>query len=162
MKVYHIKRTQRLPITRQQAWDFFSSPANLEEITPARIKFRIISFSGKRMYAGQVIHYKIQILPLWSVTWITEITQVDEPNFFVDDQLAGPYALWRHQHTFRAVEGGVEMTDEVRYAIPLGFIGRLANWLFVEREVNAIFDFRFTTLEQYFNKPALSKDQRLQ
>ena len=111
------------------------------------------------MYAGQVIHYKIQIFPLWSVTWISKITQVEEPNFFVDDQLSGPYALWHHQHTFKDMEGGVEMTDEVRYAIPLGFLGRLANWLFVEREVNAIFDFRFITLEQYFNNPALPKGQ---
>ena len=103
------------------------------------------------MYAGQVISYRIQIFPLWSINWLTEITHVDEPNFFVDDQLFGPYSLWHHQHHFREIDGGTEMTDEVHYAIPFGFVGRIANWLFVEREVNAIFNFRFTTLEQYFN-----------
>src|SRR5688572_29769556 len=152
MKVYHIKRVQKLPITQQQAWDFFSSPRNLGAITPTRMKFKILSISGSnKMYAGQVISYRIQIFPLWSINWLTEITHVDEPNFFVDDQLFGPYSLWHHQHHFREIDGGTEMTDEVHYAIPFGFVGRIANWLFVEREVNAIFNFRFTTLEQYFN-----------
>jgi len=153
MKVYHLKRTQTLPISLNEAWSFFSAPENLVAITPRRMGLKILSKSaGEKIHVGQVIHYRIKVLSFWNVRWVTEITHVNEPDFFVDDQRVGPYALWNHQHHFREVEGGVEMTDNIRYAIPLGFIGRLANHLFVDREVNAIFDFRFTALEDYFKK----------
>jgi ligand-binding SRPBCC domain-containing protein len=153
MKIYHLKRTQILPITLQQAWDFFSSPNNLSLITPPHMKFKVLYMSGgNKMYAGQIIRYKVNVLPWVRLNWMTEITQVHEPYHFIDEQRFGPYALWHHQHHFREVEGGVEMTDELNYAIPFGFIGWLANAIFVAREVNAIFDFRYKVLEKFFHK----------
>jgi ligand-binding SRPBCC domain-containing protein len=153
MKIYHLRRTQFLPINVQQAWDFFATPENLGVITPAAMKFRIISKSGgEKMYAGQIIRYHVNVKPWLKVKWVTEIAHVNEPHYFVDNQLSGPYALWHHQHHFKEVDGGVEMTDELHYAIPFGFIGRIANVLFVEREVNTIFDFRFKVLKTYFTK----------
>lgn len=153
MKIYHLKRTQLLPISIQQAWDFFATPKNLGIITPTSMKFRIVSQSGgDKMYAGQLIRYKVGVKPWLNVTWVTEITQVNEPFLFVDVQLSGPYSLWHHQHHFKEVDGGVEMTDELHYAIPFGFIGRIVNTFFVEREVNTIFDFRFNVLKTHFTK----------
>jgi ligand-binding SRPBCC domain-containing protein len=151
MKVYQLQRTQFLPISAEEAWDFFSSPRNLAKITPAHMRFNILGLSGgEKMYAGQIIRYKINVLPYVPVFWTTEITHVDQPNYFVDDQRFGPFALWHHQHSFKAVPGGIQMTDEVHYAVPLGFFGRLANWLFVEKEVNRIFNHRFKILEDFF------------
>lgn len=113
--------------------------------------FHILYVSGgEKTYAGQIIRYKVQILPGIKMHWVTEITHVNEPFYFVDEQRFGPYALWHHQHHFKEVPGGVEMTDEVNYAIPLGLLGRIANALFVGREVNRIFDYRFKVLEEYF------------
>lgn len=156
MKIYNLKRTQFLPISIEEAWDFFSSPANLSKITPKHMGFKIAYISGgPKMYPGQIIKYVIQVLPGIPMNWITEITHVQEPYYFVDEQRFGPYALWHHQHHFKAVDGGVETTDEVNYAIPLGIMGRLANWLFVEREVNRIFDHRSQVLESFFNKPKM-------
>ena len=109
------------------------------------------------MYAGQLIRYHINIFPAIRVHWVTEITHVHEPTHFIDEQRFGPYALWHHQHFFREVEGGIEMTDEVNYAIPLGIIGRFANWLFVEKQVKAIFDFRFDVLEKSFRNDTKNK-----
>ncbi len=153
MKIYNLKRTQFLPITLQHAWDFFSTPNNLEKITPAKMGFVILYKSGgDKMYPGQLIRYTVNVLPFASVHWVTEITHVQQPNYFVDEQRFGPYALWHHQHHFQQAEGGVLMTDEVNYAIPLGALGRLAHWLFVGGEVNAIFEHRFKVLEQYFSK----------
>ncbi|WP_333820689.1 SRPBCC family protein [Ohtaekwangia sp.] len=151
MKVYQLKRTQVLPLTLAQAWEFFATPRNLEKITPSRQRFTILSISGgEKMYAGQIICYRIRIFPLIEVYWTTEITHVHEPFYFADDQRFGPYAMWHHQHRFKEVPGGVEMTDEVHYAIPLGFIGRLANALFVARELKTIFDYRYIALEKHF------------
>ena len=153
MKIYNLKRTQFLPITLSEAWDFFSTPRNLSKITPAKMRFNIRYISGgDKAYAGQIIIYKLGILPGIQLNWTTEITHIHAPNYFIDEQRFGPYALWHHQHFFKAVPGGIEMTDELNYAIPLGFIGKLANLIYVAREVNAIFDYRFIALEKYFTQ----------
>jgi ligand-binding SRPBCC domain-containing protein len=151
MKLNHIKRNQFLPITLNEAWDFFSSPKNLIKITPANMIFNIDHFSGdQKMYPGQIICYTIKVLPGYTTNWVTEITHVSEPFYFIDEQRFGPYALWNHQHFFKPVEHGTEMTDEISYAIPYGVIGSLANKLFVARRINAIFDYRFQALEKIF------------
>ncbi|HEX6889612.1 MAG TPA: SRPBCC family protein [Chryseolinea sp.] len=151
MKAYSIKRVQKLPTTIDKAWSFFSRAENLSLITPGYMNFKIIHRSGgDELFAGQTIHYTVCILPGLPVNWLTEITDVQSPYSFVDEQRKGPYKIWRHLHAFKEVSGGVEMTDEVDYAIPFGFIGRLANEVFVERRVNAIFDYRFKALEELF------------
>ncbi len=152
MKIYHLKRTQILPISLSEAWDFFSTPKNLSKITPEHMAFQILYISGRdKAYAGQIIQYKVSVLPGIKVNWVTEITHVQEPLHFIDEQRFGPYSLWHHQHHFKEVRGGVEMTDEVNFAIPFGYLGRLAHWIFVGREVNRIFDHRFSVLEKYFS-----------
>lgn len=151
MKVYNFKRTQDLPISLDEAWTFFSSPYNLARITPPHMNFKIEYISGNgKMYAGQVIRYKVAVLPFWSTQWVTEITHMQEPNFFVDEQRFGPYRWWHHQHSFHETETGVRMTDEVSYAIPLGWLGRMAHAIFVRRQLNRIFDFRYRALENKF------------
>lgn len=105
---------------------------------------------GSQAYSGQILLYRVTVLPGISVRWVTEITHVDKPVRFVDEQRFGPYAWWHHQHAFNAIDGGVEMTDEVNYALPLGFLGRLVHAIFVGRQVTAIFDYRFQALERHF------------
>lgn len=153
MKTYRLARKQFLPIPLTEAWDFFSSPKNLGKITPAHMNFQILSQSGGEcMHEGQIIRYKVTVLPLVRLTWVTEITGVKEGESFTDEQRKGPYRLWRHTHSFREQAGGVEMTDVVEYSLPFGPLGRLAHWLFVEREVNRIFDHRFSVLQTYFQR----------
>lgn len=153
MKIYNLQRKQILPISLKEAWAFFSTPKNLSRITPDHMGFKILYQSGgEKTYAGQIIRYKVNVLPGIHAHWVTEITHVAEPHYFVDEQRFGPYALWHHQHHFKETPEGVEMTDEVNYAIPLGILGRLANSLFVQRQVNAIFDHRYRVLEAYFKK----------
>jgi len=155
MKVYTLKRVQVLPISLEKSWEFFSSPKNLKDITPPHMKFNIKYISGgESMYAGQIIKYRLFPIPGIPINWTTEITHVNEPYFFVDEQRFGPYALWHHQHWFREVEGGIEMTDEVNYAIPLGVIGRLAEALFVGKQVRSIFDYRYKVLAEKFKTEA--------
>jgi ligand-binding SRPBCC domain-containing protein len=152
MKAYKLKRIQSLPIGIQEAWDFFSTPENLKRITPEKMNFEIMHRTGDELFEGQVIRYKIKIPPGVRVRWVSEITHVNKPHHFVDEQLSGPYALWHHEHHFKEIEEGVEVTDEVTYAIPLGWIGRLANVIFVKRELNAIFDYRHSMLRKLLSK----------
>jgi ligand-binding SRPBCC domain-containing protein len=153
MKKYTLVRKQFLPISLEDAWDFFSSPKNLAVITPKRLNFEILSNTGNgRMFQGQIIQYKITVLPLVRMFWETEITDVQELKSFTDMQRKGPYAEWLHKHNFKRVDGGVEMVDELTYALPLGSLGMFANALFVRREVEGIFDYRFRVLENHFKK----------
>lgn len=150
MKLYRLYYRQSLPVDLQTCWEFFSNPANLRDITPASLDFRITSERPELMYAGMIISYRIR--PVWGLdaTWITEITHVREPFFFVDEQRFGPYRFWHHQHHFRPIEGGVEMVDEVHYALPLGILGQLMNHLMVEGKLKDIFTYRRRVLEQRF------------
>jgi len=151
MKIYTIERTQTLHTTISKAWVFFSNPQNLCLITPGYMNFKILfRLAEDKIYTGQMIHYSICVIPGLPVYWLTEITRVREPHYFVDEQRKGPYKLWQHQHHFKEVNDGVEMRDVVNYVIPFGFVGRLANDLFVEKRVNAIFDYRFKALEEFF------------
>jgi ligand-binding SRPBCC domain-containing protein len=148
-KTYSLKTVQKLPVSMEKAWEFFSRPANLKAITPAHMGFEIISkHHGEKMYAGQIIEYTVKPLLGIPLYWMTEITQVVENEFFIDEQRYGPYSLWHHQHHFKAIEGGVEMTDIVHYRIPFWVLGDIANSILVKNELRKIFAFRFEAAEQ--------------
>lgn len=153
MKIYNIKQTQFIPADPETVWSFFSTPKNLDKITPQDMNFVMTHMTGsEEMYTGQLISYFVSPFPLLRLRWVTEIKHVAHQKYFVDEQKFGPFALWYHQHFFTAKDGGVEMTDEVSYAIPLGVFGRLANYLFVRRRVNYIFEFRRKRVEELFRK----------
>ncbi len=152
MGVYTLKAKQVLPISLQEAWDFFSTPKNLQTITPDYLGFEITSELADHMYAGQVITYKVRPLLGIPLFWMTEITHVAEGKHFIDEQRFGPYVLWHHQHHFKEVEGGVEMIDLVHYKLPLGFLGKIAHWLFVRKQLEGIFDYRYRFLEEHFGR----------
>jgi len=152
-KVYSIKTIQKLPISLDEAWEFFSSPKNLKEITPDNLGFNIVSqHHGEKMYPGQIIEYKVSPVLGIPLYWMTEITHVEDKKFFIDEQRFGPYSMWHHQHHFKAVEGGVEMTDIVHYKLPFWFLGDIANALLVKKQLKGIFDYRFAFVEQRFPK----------
>ena len=151
MSIHHLKQEQFLPINLSEAWHFFSNPRNLEDITPPTLKFQILKVSlDKTIYEGQIIHYKIRILPFVWVHWLTEITKVKDHVFFIDDQRIGPYLFWHHQHHFREVEGGVEMQDAVTYALPFGWLGDLVHRFFVKPQLQEIFSHRRRVLANRF------------
>ena len=152
-KTYALKFIQEIPCTIDEAWRFFSDPANLVKITPTAFDFRVISkYHGDTIYPGQIIEYKVR--PLWNIPfyWMTEITKVKEKEYFIDEQRFGPYRLWHHQHHFREMEGGVEMTDIVHYKNPLWIAGLMANNLFVKKRLKGIFKYRYKRVEEIFGK----------
>lgn len=160
MAAHSIKTVQKIPISLEMAWDFFSNPANLQAITPENMGFKVISkHHGDTMYAGQVIEYTVKPVLRIPLYWMTEITQVKDKEYFIDEQRFGPYSLWHHQHHFKTIEGGVEMTDIVHYQNPLGVLGKLANTLFVRNKLKGIFDYRFKKVEEMFGKWPVGKTE---
>ena len=153
MAAHSIKTVQKIPISLERAWDFFSNPANLQAITPDNMGFKVISkHHGDTMYAGQIIEYTVRPVLGIPLYWMTEITQVKDREYFIDEQRFGPYSLWHHQHHFKSIDGGVEMMDIVHYKNALGILGKLANVLFVRNQLKGIFDYRFKKVEELFGK----------
>lgn len=99
-----------------------------------------------------IISYKVSPVLSIPLTWVTEISQVRHHEFFVDEQRVGPYTLWHHQHHIQEIPGGVLMTDIVTYQPPFGFLGAVANTLFIKRQLNSIFEFRKNKMEELFGK----------
>lgn len=149
MPVFHTSQIINTDI--ETCWAFFSDPANLARITPPYMKF-IITFPQPmpEMYQGMIIKYKVSPLFGIPVDWITEISHVSKPNFFVDKQVKGPYSVWHHQHLFEETQNGVKITDIVTYSLPLGFIGDLIAGSMVRKKVESIFSYRRKIIESVF------------
>lgn len=148
--VYRLSSKQQLPITLDEAWDFLSNPKNLKIITPNYMSFDIISGDDKPMFAGQIIQYIVTPVLGIKTNWVTEITQVVDKEYFVDEQRFGPYALWHHKHFIKPIEGGVEMEDIIDYKVPFGFIGRMVHPILVKPKLTEIFNYRTTKLIELY------------
>jgi ligand-binding SRPBCC domain-containing protein len=143
---------QFLPISLDEAWDFFSSPHNLNLITPDDMTFKITSHIPEKMYPGMMITYKVSPVPGVAMNWATEITHVHDRAFFVDEQRMGPYRIWHHEHHFEAVPGGVKMVDKLYYDIGKSVFGWIAGAVFVHAKVRQIFEFRHKKLVELFGE----------
>lgn len=150
MKVHTLQQCQVLPISLSEAWEFFSTPRNLDRITPPDLGFSITYSSADRMEEGQIITYRIRLAPMVHIPWVTEIKAVREPHSFIDTQLSGPYRLWHHLHRFEESPEGTRMTDLVHYALPLGPLGGIAHALYVENKLRRIFEYRRRMLGDLF------------
>jgi len=152
MKIYQIKSKQVLSMTLDSSWNFFSDPRNLPKITPPWLNLKVTSDLPDKMYEGMIITYKVYPFAGIPSNWVTEITQVKEKNFFIDEQRFGPYKFWHHQHHFKQIDEGIEMEDIVTYALPLDPLSRPLSSLFVGKKIKEIFKFREEVLKKLFSK----------
>ena len=150
MKIFKLKYSQKLPISLNEAWDFLSSPNNLELITPKSMDFNITDWDRKKAYPGQIIRYTVKPILGIKINWVTEITHVRAKEYFVDEQRFGPYSFWHHKHFIKEIEGGVVMEDVIHYKPPFGLIGVLLNFLFINSKLNSIFKHRELELIKTF------------
>jgi ligand-binding SRPBCC domain-containing protein len=150
MRISQIKFKQILPISLDKSWDFFSNPYNLSKITPPWLNLKVTSDPADKMYAGMIITYKVYPFLGIPFSWVTEITQVKEKNFFIDEQRFGPYKFWHHQHHFRETNTGVEMEDIVTYILPFDTLTRPVNTLIIGKKVKEIFEYREEVLSKLF------------
>ncbi len=149
--MYELKKIQHIPISIENAWDFFSRPDNLAKITPSYMNFDILARSDAgEMYPGMVISYRVSPMFNISVKWATEITQVKEYRYFIDNQIKGPYKIWHHEHHFKKVDGGIEMKDILFYEVSYGILGRLLHKFLIKKRVEEIFSYRAAKIKELF------------
>ena len=149
---YQLHKEQKLNAKISDVWNFAVSPNNLQKITPDKMGFEITSKnSEEKIYPGMIITYKVSPILNIKMNWVTEITQVKENKFFIDEQRLGPYKMWHHQHIFIDNDDHVLMKDIVTYIPPFGLLGDIANKLFIKRQLNEIFNYRFVEMNKIFN-----------
>ncbi len=149
MKLYTLEREQVIDRPLEQVFAFFAKPENLARITPSKMRFNILTPSPINMRDGTVIDYTIKILG-FKVHWRTLIGSYDPPYGFADEQLRGPYSYWHHRHHFEKTESGTRIYDHVTYALPFGFLGRLAHFVLVKRQLQHIFNYRSGVIREIF------------
>jgi len=152
MKIYTKSSKQSIPISLDEAWSFLSDPKNLKIITPDYMSFNIISGAERKMYAGQIIQYIVTPLLGIKAKWVSEITQVVDKKYFIDEQRFGPYAFWHHKHFIKEIDGGVEMEDIIDYKVPLGILGQLVHPILVKPKLEEIFEYRRKKLIELFGE----------
>lgn len=157
---YTLYRQQLIPAPIERVWDYFATPRNLNEMTPPDMAFEFIQGEDEPMYAGQMIAYKVMIVPGVRVRWLTQITHVEPGKRFIDEQRLGPYRLWIHEHRFEPQQNGVKMTDQVTYALPFGPLGDLVHALYVRRRLAYIFDYRRAKVNALFASPSQTLDSK--
>ncbi len=142
MKIYQLYRRQTLAISVREAWTFFSSPYNLNEITPDFFNVIVTSKVPEHIYNGLMISYEMKAIYGISMAWLSEISHCDEPKRFVYEQRIGPFKFWSHEVCLTEQDGGIVMEDIVFYAMPLGFIGQLFNKFLIAGKLEQIFSVR--------------------
>jgi ligand-binding SRPBCC domain-containing protein len=138
---FTLTREQILPGDPDAVFEFFADPFNLETITPPWLGFRIVTPPPIHMAPGTLIEYRLRLHRV-PIRWLTRIDEWAPGRRFADIQVRGPYRLWHHTHEFEEHDGGTLVRDSVRYALPLGPLGRLAHGALVRRDLERIFDFR--------------------
>ena len=154
-----LERRQVIGRRLSDVFEFFSDAANLQALTPPFLNFKILSPLPIEMKTGARIEYSISLFRI-PMRWRTHITVWEPGVRFVDEQESGPYALWRHTHTFEAQGDETVMVDRVEYREPLGFLGWIANKLFVHRMLKRIFDYRYESVERLLSAPTSAGDNQ--
>lgn len=149
MRILQLHRQALIPAPLEDVFPFFSQASNLEHLTPKSLHFEILTPLPIEMKAGTVIEYRLKLMGI-PFRWLTEITAWEPSVRFVDVQRKGPYLLWEHEHLFKATSGGTLMEDNLRYAVPGGFLEPVISGLFVNRQVQRVFDFREEAIASVF------------
>ena len=147
MKYYEFKIIQFINLPIEEVFHYFSNPSNLQKITPKYLNFKIKNQPPFKMNKGQLFEYQLVVRGI-PINWTSLISSYDPPYSFIDEQIKGPYSSWHHTHTFKEENGGTAIIDEVKYTLPLGFIGKIINSIWVKKDLDAIFKYRQKIIER--------------
>jgi ligand-binding SRPBCC domain-containing protein len=148
--IHQINREVIVKTDLQTAWEFMSSPKNLDLITPDDMSFEIVTQVPQKMYNGLLIEYRVGIPLIGKQTWVSEIKYIQERHSFVDEQRVGPYKMWYHYHEITEVAAGIRFLDQVNYVVPFGPLGAIAQTVYIRKQLQHVFDYRSAAMLRHF------------
>jgi len=155
VKVFHFEQELQLACNLEEAWRFFSNPANLEKITPPQLGFKTVKGADFPMKVGQEITHKVRVFPFIWLHWTSRIEEIhwcETEAYFSDIQVRGPYAAWKHRHEFTEVKNGsgVRMTDRVEYSLFPDLFAPLIDRLYIRKKLEGTFAMRNQLVKECF------------
>ena len=148
--MYQLKDSVVLNISLDEAWDFFSRPVNLSRLTPDEMNLKVSQHNDHEIQEGVELEFEVAPVMGISINWTSKITKVKKKEYFIDEQIKGPFAYWRHEHRFAPAKHGTIVTDILTYKMPFGGLGKLAQPILVRKKIDALFEFRKSQLEEIF------------
>jgi hypothetical protein len=145
---FRLSVEQKVPRKIEDVFSFFETPKNLNLITPPWLNFKIIPQVPETTYEGLEISYRLS-LHKFPMFWKSRIINYEKNKFFCDKQILGPYLFWEHTHTFTSDGESTIINDEVKYKV---LFGNIINKLFVRKDLNKIFKYRYKKIEEVFKK----------
>lgn len=144
-----LERSQWVARPVEEVFAFFSEAKNLEKITPPYLHFSILKTSTESIEKNTLIDYRLKLHGM-PFKWKTLINDYVKNEFFIDEQVKGPYKLWVHTHSFIPENNGTRINDHITYKIPFGYIGNLLLKQYINNDLNKIFEYRKKIIEEVF------------
>jgi ligand-binding SRPBCC domain-containing protein len=141
--------SQWVPFPIELVFAFFANPANLPHLMPPTLETRIedvrmaappvrpVAADPARRFlsvaAGVGSEILISFYPIpWvprRVSWMARITEFEWNSHFCDEQVRGPFTVFRHRHGIEAEtrdgQEGTLVRDEIEFELPYGWLGRI-------------------------------------
>lgn len=153
MALHVFTHSQVVPAPLEECWRFFANPRNLARLIPPELEFTTASDAPTEIRPGLLLAHRVRLQFGFAVNWLTEITHVSPPDYFIDEQRLGPFRLWHHEHHFRAIDGAhTELRDLVQYVVPCGWLGELVHPWIVVPQLRHLWDFRENTIAEIFGR----------
>ena len=135
-----LERASRLPFAAATVFAWHERPGAFERLTPPWEHTRVLERSGGVRDGGRVV---LKVGAPVGLRWVARHTDFEQDRQFVDEQVEGPFARWRHVHRFIA-DGpdACVMTDRIEYAPPLGAVGAAGDPLFIRPRLERMLGYR--------------------
>ena len=133
-------KTSHIRASLEDLQRFHQDPRALSRLTPPPIFPQLRRDERMSITEGEV-EFTLWLGPL-PIRWLARHEPGPTPTSFADVQIQGPMAHWRHEHIFRQVAGGVELTDRVTLAHKRGLRGLFTRLAFDGLPLRILFVYR--------------------
>jgi ligand-binding SRPBCC domain-containing protein len=141
MKTQVFIRRSRIEAPAAEVYAWHALPDALEQLTPPGARIELLEKTGGIERGARVV-LRFGRWP-FRRRWIAEHQDFEAGHYFSDVQVSGPFAYWKHTHTFEP-EGPAAciLEDKVEYALPFGFLGRWLAGKLIRRKLEKMFEHR--------------------
>jgi ligand-binding SRPBCC domain-containing protein len=134
----------------EKVFAFHLLPDALERISPPEDKLEILERPAALEIGARIV-IRTWLGPFRRL-WVAEVVEFVENRLFADIQKSGPFAHWYHRHRFEPTERDTTMyIDEIDYALPLGWVGRVLSSLAVRPRLERMFEYRHRAVARILN-----------